>query len=154
MTTLRDRPRSRCLAGLGTVALATGVGLLLDRPYDNGQGWLGGFCAFLGLILLSMARQGTRVDPSGIRLVYPFRRRFVPWDHIVCFKEAEIRNPFGERTRKPAALLITGETLVVPGADRIASPLLHGVLFSSMRPATFPVLDRLEKERRNRQHRF
>ncbi|MEJ7764173.1 MAG: hypothetical protein WKF86_01640 [Acidimicrobiales bacterium] len=52
------------------------------------------------------------------------------------------------------ALLTTGETLIVPGADRIGSPLLHGFLFSSMSPATFPVLERLEKERRNHQHRL
>lgn len=132
------------LGGFGLVALWPTLGLLLDHPYDGYQLAVGFGSGLSAILLLLMSRQCVKVGEQGVRLVYPFKSRFVPWNEIVCFKVAEVRNVFGERLAKPAVLLVTGEAVPIPGADRVS-------LFQrDPYGATFPVLDRLEKERRHR----
>lgn len=126
-------------AGIAPAVLAA------DRPAtDRGTFFLaGGFATFAVWAVLA-ARRGARPTSEGIRLQYVIRSRFVPWEDVAYFGLAGTRNSFGERLRKPLAVLRSGERVVVPGADKVS--------WFGEGPARkrFEVLDELERLRRQR----
>jgi hypothetical protein len=144
MRAIRDTPRAIALMIIGILAAMAAVAILVDRPYQADQLVLGIGFASAALLILLAARQGVRVEAGGVRLQYVFRSRFVPWEEVVCFKVATIRNLFGERLAKPAILLRQGNPVPVPGASRFS-------LFQRNAYAMdFPVIDNLEAHRRDR----
>ena len=143
---LRDRVRAIVLLVAGFFASMIALGLVAaDRaPPDRGPIVLaGGFAAFAIWAVLA-ARRGARPSPEGVRLQYVVRSRFVPWEDVAYFGLAETRNWFGERLRKPLAVLRSGERIVVPGADKVS--------WFGERPGSkrFGVLDELERLRSQR----
>ncbi len=79
--------------------------------------------------------------PEGVRLQYLVRSLFVPWEEVAYFGLGETRTRFGERLRKPLAVLRSGERIVIPGADKL-SWLGEGPVGKR-----FEVLEELERRR-------
>jgi len=144
MRVVRDTPRAVGLAGIGLLAAGAGTAMLLDQPHQGGQLFLGICFAAVGVLALLAARQGVRVEETGLRLRYVIRSRFLPWEDVVCFKVAATRNLFGERLAKPSVLLRTGDPVPLPGANRFS------FLQRNAHSSRFPVIDRLEDQRRDK----
>lgn len=140
---LRDRKRATGLVIMAGVAVLLGlVSLGVERqPGDSGPFALA--ATFMGSAVgcLLAARRGAEPGVDGVRLQYLVRSRFLRWDEVDHFGFADTRNWFGERLKKPLAILRSGEKVVVPGADQVRW----------MRDASdrmrFPVLDKLEHHR-------
>src|SRR5438093_3321163 len=145
MKTIRDVPRAVGLLVIGLASGGAAAGILLDQPYRQGQLPLGVGLAAAAIAACLAARQGVGLSDDGVYLRYPLRTKFVPWRELVCFKVAPAKNLFGEKLAKPAALLRSGVTLPIPGANRFA-------FFQRDAYATrFPVVDHLEQVRRQKQ---
>ena len=132
---------------IGIAAAAAALLVLATSPRDGGQMALGAGLAAAFVACVMAARQGTKVGDGGVRLQYAIRSRSLEWDTIVCFKIADVRGVLGERLRKPAAVLRTGEAVPLPGADRFS------LLPRNADRMSFPVVDRLEATRRERRLR-
>ncbi len=140
MRALRDRGRAIGLAAIALISGVAGGGVLATAR--SGDAELLGEGLILGAVVSTLiAGQRVVVTDDGVQLQYPFHKRFIPWKEIICFKVADVKNPMGERLRKPAVLTLAGRTHALPGADR----------FSFLqRETTYPLIDELERERMNR----
>jgi hypothetical protein len=126
-TVLREKGRAGSLIVVAVALALIGVALLAgdSQPGDAGPRVTGAAFLIAGIGAALWSRRSVVIDNEGVVLRYVVRSRRLAWSDVRSFEVLTIRRNGGALQARPVAELMSGETVIVPGADPMWFPTSH-----------------------------